>query len=126
MKIKSFKLESGGLSGASIEYNVNDLIDNSSYDSPIKKRCKAPVPQNLKDQIRSLKVFFLDICGYWNKEWDDYIDYENLVVIRQDKPTSAFAFGFTWEPRIRNNDIYVVIGPLVIEYTYYKTTPNTL
>lgn len=92
MKIRNFKLVSGGLSGAVIEYYMPKNVNSLTYKNKNVEEHNAPVPQVLKDRINDLKVYFLNLAGYWRNSYDEYIDYENLKVISQSASASEDYF----------------------------------
>jgi hypothetical protein len=85
MDIIKFKLIREGLGGITIDckeyFNPNQEFGNYHISDDVERTRKIPLPEELMDQIRKLKYYFLNLTGHWIPAYTKYYDDESKLLL---------------------------------------------
>lgn len=77
LNVVSVKLKHKGLKGAEVTYFKIEENRKRQFNNKISKDNKAPVPSEIKGNMKKLKYHLLSICGLWQASFNNYYDVEN-------------------------------------------------
>lgn len=113
-KIGGVKLINTGLRGIEIIYETVEIIDGVSYNSEDTKKSFRPAHHDLKDFMKDLRTYLIELCGY-DEESVIKADFEITGV-----KAGSDSFLISGKFRCWNDKIIAVNTPLIKEVDAYE------
>lgn len=117
--ISGLKLLDGGMKGLQLSYMTSEVQDGMRYESTHDDKKKRPVHRELKELVKQLKPYFLELCGY--SEYCDAEGLEALMMVTEVTGVTAGTDKFLITGKVRSwgDKVIGVSGPLIKEVDAY-------